>query len=163
MRYFQWLNRLLALGLLIAACSCGTESNLEDDRRQILQLHDAQRQFHFDKDSISFSNQLSKGFVSVNAGDVSHFSREEMTSRLHGYFGAVSFIKWDDLEEPVLRISQDGSMAYTVVEKVVRVSYEENGEQKTGETLFAWTAIYIKSEDGWKVDCVTSTNKPIVL
>ncbi len=29
-----------------------------------------------------------------------------------------------------------------------------------GATHFAWTTIYRKYEDGWKIDCVTSTQIP---
>ena len=52
-------------------------------------------------------------------------------------------------------------MAYTIVDKIVAITSEnEDGELTQSETHFAWTAIYRKYGDQWKIDCVTSTNKP---
>ena len=152
---------ILIVPILLLAISCNekVEFNLEEETEKILNLHHAQRDYHFGKDSISFANQLSDNFISVNRGKITRPDRQSTISRYHNYFSSVEFIKWDDVSEPVVRFSEDGSLAYTIVEKVVKVSYEdENGMMVDSETLFAWTAIYKKYLDEWKIDCVTSTN-----
>ena len=54
-------------------------------------------------------------------------------------------------------------MAYTIVDKIVTVNYEgEDGATIVDSTHFAWTAIYRKYGTEWKIDCVSSTNKPPV-
>ena len=53
-------------------------------------------------------------------------------------------------------------MAYTIVDKIVVVTYEnEDGKKVEGKTHFAWTAIYKTYGAEWKIDCVTSTDKAI--
>ena len=160
--------RLLAFQfflMMIGTClSCSENKVFDEDRarEEIYELHKAQRTYHFEKDSLAFVNQLSPNYVEISKGIISSPGFEEKLERYHRYFSQVEFLKWDDLQEPIIRFSEDGSLAYTVVDKIVEVSYkDENGEELIGKTHFAWTAIYRKTEDGWKVECAISTNEPI--
>lgn len=150
--------------LVLSLTNCAQKStvSIEAARAEILALHNAQRMFHFQKDSISFVNQLSPDFVSVNAGVISTPSKEATQSRYHAYFSAVEFIRWDDVSDPIVRFSDDGSMAYTIVDKIVEVQYEnESGQSVSDETHFAWTAIYRRHGDRWKIESVTSTDREV--
>ena len=147
--------------ILIVSCKEQNQLNIEAERDKILQLHKLQRDYHFNKDSISFADQLSENFISVNKGEITHPKKKELISRYHNYFSSVEFVKWDDVTDPIIKFSEDGKLAYTIVDKVVKVTYEdENGDFIDEETHFAWTAIYKKYGDEWKIDCVTSTDKP---
>ncbi|XOV93599.1 MAG: nuclear transport factor 2 family protein [Bacteroidota bacterium] len=153
----------LSFGILFS-CSQITKPDLNNERAEILKMHNAQRDYHFNKDSIAFVDQLSDNFTSVNHGVISKPKKEDILSRYHHYFSSVEFLKWDDLTEPDITFSADGSMAYTVVDKiVVTIHNDENGNPVEGQTHFAWTSIYKKYEDEWKIDCVTSTNEPIIV
>ena len=158
------MKKILQLILILFISTSCSKSELIDkleEKDKILKLHNAQRDYHFNKDSISFANQLSENFVSVNKGIISTPKIEETISRYNGYFSSVEFIKWDDVAEPIIKFSDDGSMAYTIVDKIVTLTYkDQNGNTVEGETHFAWTAIYKKYGDKWKIDCVTSTQKP---
>ena len=159
-----WKILLLTLFLfLFLSCNRTKEISISDEKDKILKLHNEQRNYHFNKDSIAFANQLSDNFISINKGKISSPKREETISRYNGYFSSVEFVKWDDVSEPIIKFSDDGSMAYTIVDKIVVVTYkDENGNTLESKTHFAWTAIYKKYEDEWKIDCVTSTDKPNV-
>jgi len=154
---------LLFTFVLLVFESCTKSKTIDTlaDKTKILELHNAQRAYHFNKDSIAFANQLSDDFISVNRGIISSPKKEETISRYNGYFSAVEFIKWDDVSEPIIKFSDDGSMAYTIVDKIVSLTYkDEEGNTVEGQTHFAWTAIYKKYGEQWKIDCVTSTQKP---
>ena len=151
---------LVSVFLLIISCNTSHQIDLEKEKEAILKLHHLQRDYHFNKDSIAFANQLSDNFVSVNRGEITQPKKEATISRYHNYFSSVEFVQWDDVSEPVIRLSEDGTLAYTVVDKIVKVTYkDEEGNTTEGETHFAWTAIYRKYGDEWKIDCVTSTEK----
>ena len=133
------------------------------EKEKILALHHAQRDYHFGKDSVAFAKQLSDQFISVNRGFISQLTFEENLKRYNGYFSTVEFLKWDDLADPIIRFSDDGSIAYTIVDKEVKITYEsESGEQKEETTHYSWVSIYRKYPDGWKIDCVASTNEPSI-
>lgn len=136
-------------------------TDTSEERNRILKLHHAQRDYHFNKDSMAFAQQLSDNFIAVNKGAISRPKREETISRYNSYFSSVEFITWDDVSEPIIRFSDDGSMAYTIVDKLVTLTYKDSTENTVREeTRFAWTTIYKKYGEEWKIDCVTSTEKP---
>jgi len=147
--------------LMMLTTSCGKKTfSIEEEKNKILAQHNAQRGYHFEKDSIAFANQLSDNFISVNRGIISKPKKEATISRYHGYFSSVEFVKWDDVTPPIIKFSNDGSLAYTIVDKIVTVTYKDkDGNSETGETHFAWTAIYKKYGDEWKIEAVTSTSK----
>lgn len=150
----------IMLFVSIFSCACHP-AQLEDDEKQILQLHALQREYHFRKDSLAFMNQLSDDFISVNKGLITHPKREETLQRYHRYFDSVEFEKWDDVTPPIVRFSDDHSIAYTVVDKMVKTQWQDgDGQTVTDSTHFAWTAIYRKEQGIWKIDCVTSTQRP---
>lgn len=147
--------------ILFISASCTKEFDESEAKKKILELHNAQRDYHFNKDSISFANQFSDNFIAVNKGMISTPTKEETISRYNNYFSSVVFIKWDDEAEPIIKFSDDGSMAYTIVDKIVTLTYKDQmGDTVQENTHFAWTAIYKKYGEQWKIDCVTSTEKP---
>ena len=153
---------LLLLMTIIISCHKQNDFDKEKEKEKILKLHNLQRAYHFNKDSIAFANQLSENYISVNKGIISRPKKEETISKYNKYFSSVEFIRWDDVNAPIIRFSEDGKLAYTIVDKIVKVAYkDENGETINGETHFAWAAIYKKYGDEWKIDCAISTNKPI--
>ncbi len=149
--------------LALATSQCtetGPAFDEQKERASILRLHHQQRSHHFEKDSIAFADQLSDQFISVNRGLISKPDRPATITRYHNYFSSVAFVHWDDVSEPIVRFSEDGSMAYTVVDKMVVVDYRNaEGETIRDSTHFAWTAIYRKYPGGWKIDAVTSTER----
>lgn len=160
------LSQLFLIGLLstmiLSSCYKFSTDNIDFDiaRSEILNLHNSQREYHFKKDSIAFANQLSDNFISVNRGEISTPERAATISRYNSYFSSVEFNRWDDVTEPIINFSNDGSMAYTIVNKIVELSYQgQEGEIINDTTHFAWTAIFKKYGEEWKIDCVTSTNK----
>lgn len=157
------MRTILALLIIGIAVSCQQKVGFDENqaREEIMKLHHAQRDHHFQKDSISFVDQFSPEIISVNRGVIARPTYEESLSRYHRYFSAVTFVKWDDLQEPVIRFSADGTLAYTIVDKMVQVEYgNQDGEPILGETHFAWLAIYRRSEEGWKIESMASTNVP---
>ena len=158
------MNRFYILSLIVILCiSCNKPASfsIEEETANILKLHHSQRDYHFNKDSITFANQLSKNFISVNRGEISQPTKEETIARYNSYFSSVEFVKWDDVSKPIIKFSNDGSMAYTIVDKIVTVTYkDENGDLIKEETHFVWTAIYKKYGREWKIDHIASTNEP---
>ena len=143
---------------LFAACS---SFDREEEVQKILEIHRAQRDHHFNAEAEAFVRQLTADFVSVNRGVVTEPTFRENVDRFDDYTNSVRFLKWDDLVKPIVRFSDDGSMAYTIVRKMVEIKLPGiAGDSVVEQTAFAWTSIYKKTDDGWKIESVTSTNKP---
>lgn len=132
-------------------------------QEEILELHQRQRDFHFNKDAAAFAELLGENHISVNRGKISKPTKEENKNRFENYFGQVEFEIWDDLTPPIIQFSDDYSMAYTIVDKAVVLRYQDDeGQTQRDSTHFAWLAVYQKIQNEWKVVSVGSTNAPTV-
>jgi hypothetical protein len=119
---------LLFLPVFIA---CNSKPDLEKERKTILSMLQRERKAHFSRKVEMFMSEFADSMISVNKGVVSSPSKEENKKRIGNYFGSVQFIKWDDVAEPIIRFSDDGSLAYAIVQKNVIVTYPGT----TGKTI----------------------------
>jgi len=151
----------LFIVLISTLSACTASVDLEAERKAILELHEKQREFHVNEQAEDFVDLMTDEFMSVNRGKIGKPTKEANLKRFEGYFGNVEFEKWDDIQPPVIRISEDGTMAYSIVNKEVIVKYQNDSSLWVrGRTEFSWLAVYKKTKSGWKVDAVASTNLP---
>ncbi len=155
------MKNLFLFLMLIAMGACqSTTPDLEVERARILELHQLQQKYHLEKMAPEFAALMAEDYISINRGEITTPSYEENRERFQNYFDAVEFVKWEDVNPPIIRFSDDASMAYTVVEKEVIVRYDYEGVEPTEQlTHFSWVAIYKKTAGEWAIDCVASTNQ----
>ena len=156
------LLKNISLFCLIAsfAYSCSNKADLEKEKTAIRNLLQQERKAHFDRDVELFVSEFADSMISVNKGVVKIPSKEENKERIGKYFGSVQFIKWDDVAEPIIRFSGDGTLAYAVVQKQVIVSYPDSFGNNFADTAdYAWVSVYRKQKGEWKVEANVSTNK----
>lgn len=150
---------------LLFLISCKTRegnsgTDLENERQTILSMLQTERKAHFDRNVDLFVAEFADSMISVNKGVVSSPTKAEHKERIGKYFGSVQFIKWDDTVEPIIRFSDDGSLAYAIVQKDVILTYPDTtGKAFYDTTHYAWSSIYRKQNGQWKVECNISTNK----
>ena len=149
----------------IAACllllvACKSKPDLEKEKRTILAMLQTERKAHFERNVDLFMSEFAEGMIQVNRGEVTTATKELNKERIGKYFGSVQFIKWDDTAEPIIRFSDDGSLAYAIVQKDVIVTYPDSTGKAFNDTAhYAWSSIYRKQNGEWKVECNISTNK----
>jgi len=154
------LKIALPVIFVLVSCTPNAPFDREAETKKILALHHLQRDYHFNQDAESFAELFSPDYISVNRGVISQPTQDETLSRFQQYFSSVRFLEWDDMSDPVIRFSNDGSLAYTVVDKRVIIEIPDNsGMTNLDTTRFAWTTIYGNYGDHWKIESVTSTER----
>ena len=144
----------------ISGCTTCGGFNKEKELQAIASLLQQERKAHFDRNTELFVLEFADSMLSVNKGKVSVASPDENKKRISSYFGSVQFIKWDDSAAPIIRFSDDGSLAYAIVQKqVILIRPDSLGKLLTDTTDYAWASIYRKEKEGWKIECDVSTNK----
>lgn len=121
-------------------------------------LHNQQRQAHFEKNAELLLAGGSEDFIEVNRGMVRKPTHEESVKRLQSYFDAVEFVKWDDVSPPVFSFSDDGTMATTIVDKLVILKVKDK-DNRLDTTHYAWLAVYKKHNGQWQLHRIGSTNQ----
>lgn len=147
---------LMVIALLPA---CSRVVDVEQEKQAVLALLEQERLAHIENNASMFVSGFMDSIITVNRGRITYSSRPENIARFDTYFNSVNFVKWDDVREPEIKISDDGTMAYAVVQKEVILEYKETATPQYDTTHFAWVSVYRKQADGWKLECNISTNR----
>jgi hypothetical protein len=140
--------------------SCNKAIDESANRKAILALQEQERTAHFNNDADLFVSEFAPALYMLNKGKVDSSSVEVYKKKIQSYFNTVKFIKWDDVAEPIIQFSKDHSMAYAIIQKqVILEAKDSTGKTVNDTTDYAWTSIYRKLNNKWKLVCNTSTNK----
>ena len=139
---------------------CAMTSPVQSEAvNELLRMHYRDRAAHFNRDAASIYADFADEYFNIGNGQVNRADREAGQKRMQAYFDASTFLEWDDITPPVIRVSDDGSMAYILVHKKVRL-LNKNGGGKEEIEVFAWTTTLKKIDGKWKMTSVTSTRTP---
>jgi len=146
---------------IILFYSCKLKPDLEAEKKKLLILHKEQQDAHLNKNAKQFVEQFADSMVSVNQGNISVTTKDSALKRFNNYFTIVEFNKWEDVNPPVIEFSEDGSMAYIIVDKQVVLTYKNDKNKEIEETThFAWVSIFNKQpNEEWKIVGNVSTNE----
>jgi hypothetical protein len=128
---------------------------------ELNELHKKQREDHFNRDAAAMAAGFTDDFTNIANGRITKPTRDESFQRFKNYFGRSTFLEWDDITPPVIRVSSDGTMGHTIVHKRVRLlSKGEDGKETEVTEVYAWVALYRKINGKWLLTAVSSTNTP---
>jgi len=128
---------------------------------ELLERQKQQRAAHFNRDARIIFAEFADEFVSVGGGKVRKPSGDEGFKRLQNYFNNSTFIEWDDITPPIIKVSDDATLGYVIVHKRVRLlAKNADGKEEEETEIFAWIATYRKIKGDWKLTAVASTNTP---
>jgi hypothetical protein len=148
------ISWLLSLTFICTACD---HPDLEQEKKEIMEIHNRQKNAHIEKNPDLLLSDSSHDFMEVNRGIIRKPTYSESFKRLTSYFNSVEFIKWDDVSDPIFSFSDDATMATTIVNKLVITKNKSDNGIDT--THFAWIAVYKKEDGKWKLHRVGSTNR----
>lgn len=124
--------------------------------QKIMDLLNLQRTAHFNRDANLLVSMLADDYIEIKNGKISIPKKDDLIIRFQKYFDSVTFIEWDDIRSPHITVSEDGTLAYAIVNKKVRLKTKEGKEELT---IFAWMATFKKNNDTWKITSITSTTE----
>jgi len=125
--------------------------DLEEEKKELLELHRKDRRAHFENNAeLALSDKLDHGFISVRNGAVTRRDKSDFQKTLEGYFKNAKYYEWDDLEPPIVRISNDGSMAWMIVRvRVRRIQQNPSGAAVEEKFIYAGISTYEKRGGKW--------------
>jgi ketosteroid isomerase-like protein len=151
------MNKQLIISLLVF-CACTAQSNRSKDLKQLQQLHEQQKKAHLEKRVALLTEMFAPDFINIDSGNIDRPTKEQSRKRFQSYFDQVEFIAWKDIEDPIIRISKDGTMAYVIVHKFVHLKIPQpDGKTVESKTTFAWMEAWEKISGDWKMKAIAST------
>ncbi|MCA1574570.1 MAG: hypothetical protein LC770_08550 [Acidobacteria bacterium] len=98
----------------------------------------------------------------VSEGKIHRSSRAEERKRFAEYFRGAKYYEWDDVKEPIIRVSQDGSIARVITRVGVRrLQKEATGGEREQKFIYAGIMTYEKKDGKWVRLANVSTFEPM--
>jgi len=153
---------LCALLLLLPATR--DTADLEAEKRKLLALHEEFKAAHLRGDAETILQRLAEDYVRVSRGEVTHPEHGDMASRMQDYLGRTTFSEYRDLRAPIVRVSDDGTLGWVIVELRARgVQTEPEGTEEPLEFVCAWISLFEKRGGEWVMTGDVSTFRQQVL
>lgn len=146
--------KTFALSLLLVLFCFGAavaqKVDLEKERAALMEVHRTDRRAHFETDVKLLLEHSAEEFIYVGKGKISRSTRAEMKTEFEDYFKNAKYYEWDDLEPPIVRISNDASMAWMIVRtKVRRTQKQADGKEEERSFVYAGIMTYEKRQGKW--------------
>src|SRR5437762_9866337 len=155
----------LTVILLLVACAASTSTqpsaDLEKEKAELLRIHKSDREAHFKTDVDKLLADSPEEFIAVGRGKINRSSKDDARKMFTGYFRDAKYYEWDDVEEPIIRISNDASMAWMITRtRVRRVQKTADGTEKEEKFIYAGIMTYEKRDGHWVRVANVSTAEP---
>jgi len=139
---------------IAAVFSCSPGGDLAELRRILA----SDREAHLSANAGQLAAHLADSVVVLDGGDMFVQTRDEIEAMFGDYLSGATYREWDDIEEPVIRISSDGGLAWVAR----RVRVDRTGPRFGGGTTrerfeSSWVATYEAADGSWRMTSVAST------
>ena len=148
MKYKHYMSLLVMITSIITGCE--QNPDLDKYRSEILGLHKALIDAHWNKDVDFFTKDISENYFSVGNGEIHRPAKDETTEQFTNYLNNTTFSEYKDLQDPVIGFSKDGSVAWSVVQvRVAGIRTMDNESDRDFDYTFAWITLYARHDDWW--------------
>lgn len=97
-----------------------------------------------------FTKNIADDYIQVQRGEIIYPTKEEINKRFSEYLNSTEFSKYDNIRDPIIKVSKDGSLAWCIVQMKIE------GEQKLkNDSIYqlnftcAWITLYENVDDTW--------------
>ena len=120
------------------------------DKEILLDMHQKIIQAHLETNVQSWLDMESDEYISANGGVISYESKAERRAGREPYLRATTFNEYRDVVEPIVKISEDGTLGWVIVQvKVSGVQKTQSGAEVPVAFESAWIELYEKRNGRW--------------
>ena len=130
-----------ALPLLLLAAPPAT-----GDAARLLELHGKVIRAHFERKPELLMEDEAEVNVVANRGEITRPTLPERRARFTAYFKDTAFEEYQDLAEPLVTVSADGTLGWVIVQ--VHARGTRAGGEKV-DFVSAWVELYQKRDGRW--------------
>lgn len=123
------------------------------DEQKLLRLHRIVMDDHFFGDASGMKSVNRAPFTVVSEGEVYTMTDAESDAGFDRIMGSRDYTVYDDLIRPVVKISEDGSLAWVIVKVYAKgIRFDTEGKPAAPlEFTSAWIELYEKTDGVWKM------------
>jgi hypothetical protein len=142
----------LLLCLHPAVSSAQTSGAPAADERALRAAHETILRAHRENDLAAWTSLEADEYVEASGGRVTFPTREERRTRRAPYLRETRFTRYEDLREPIVEVSDDGTMGWLIAEVAVRgTRTRADKTEEPVEFVAAWIELYRKMDGRWRL------------
>lgn len=140
---------IILIPIIFSITGCNQSPDYNKIRADILGLHKDLIDAHLNKDVDFFVKNISDDYFSGGNGEISYPTKDEIVERFSNYLNNTTFTNYKDLQEPVIGYSQDGSVAWSIVQVNVAGTRAMDDGDREFDYTFAWITLYSRQNNKW--------------
>jgi hypothetical protein len=141
---------VLAISVLLASCATTNTAPSRDPRAELLALHAEVMRAHRESNADLLLRSEAPESVSANRGEITQPTLDERRARFQQYLGMTRFTEYVDLVSPIVRVSNDGSLGWVIVQvRGAGVQTTQDGGFKPLAFESAWIELYERRGGSW--------------
>lgn len=123
----------------------------EHDRDILLAIHADQRRAHFELDPELLFRNAAEQWTYIRNGRVERLTHAELVERFRVNFNATQYQEWEDIEPPIIDVSNDGTLAVMVEHVNIRLlRTAEDGSREELQGVYAGATVYRRDAEEWR-------------
>jgi hypothetical protein len=130
------------------------------DETELLRLHAELIAAHQTNDVERWMAVEASEIVSANGGVVGFLDYERRRQQRARYLAATTFHTYQDVRDPIVRVSRDGTLGWVMAEVEVRGETGEATSREEFHDVWAWVELYQKIEGHWRLVGNVSNRRP---
>jgi hypothetical protein len=147
------MNRFFACWLIVACAFFGSTAGGEQsgkDAEELRKLHRELIEAHKIKSVDKLLAPEADEVFTVFDGEVIVKSREERIRQFKQYFDSTEFTDYRDLIEPIVHVSEDGTLGWLIARVKISGTHKlDGGFNENFDWIWAWIELYEKRDGRW--------------
>lgn len=145
----------------LLGCAGPDATGREADVAALQAAHETVLQAHRDGDVDGWLAVEADSYVVANRGRVSFPTMEERRAAREPYLAGTRFSRYEDVRQPLVTISEDGSMGWLIAEVAVTGRQTlPDGSEEAVESVYAWIELYRRIDGEWRLVGNISNSRP---
>ncbi len=150
MRNIRIIVTLPFIALFFLLFACQSKVDIEKLEQELLDLHQTTIDAHLNKDVNFFIKDISDDYMQVQRGEFIYPVKEDIYAKFTEYLNNTEFSVYKDVQEPIVRVANDGSIGWTIVQvKISGERKQENDSIYNFDFTCAWITMYERENDKW--------------
>ena len=140
----------LVVSALLASCGSAHIAPPLDARAKLLALHEEVMQAHRESNADLLLRAEAPDSISANRGEITQPTLDARRARFQQYLGSTRFAEYVDLVPPIVRVSDDGSLGWVIVQvRGSGVQTRQDGSSQPVAFESAWIELYERRGGTW--------------
>lgn len=152
---------MLVPPVVLVGCTGPDAASRQADVAALQAVHETVLQAHRDGDVEGWLAVEADSYVVANRGRITFPTMEERRAAREPYLASTRFSRYEDVREPLVTISEDGSLGWLIAEVAVTGKQTlPDGSEEAVESVYTWIELYRRNDGEWRLVGNVSNSRP---